>query len=262
MEHMPDFDDIKITRAITNAYHEKFSSCIVSDVIIVGAGPSGLAAAYTMASEGLSVTIVERKLAPGGGIWGGGMAMNDVVVQQEALPILDEVGVRTDRRQDGLPVVDAVEMAAALSLKAIQAGATILNLVTMEDVLIYEGRVCGLVVNRTGISNVMHVDPVTLQSKAVIDGTGHDASVVAKLRKRGLLEGIERVVQTGEGAMDAAAGEAFVVEHTDEVFPGLYVMGMSVCATYGGPRMGPIFGGMLLSGRKVAELILAKLKGG
>lgn len=33
---------------------------------------------------------------------------------------------------------------------------------------------------------------------------------------------------------------------------------MAVCATFGGPRMGPIFGGMLLSGRRVAELILEK----
>jgi thiamine thiazole synthase len=33
---------------------------------------------------------------------------------------------------------------------------------------------------------------------------------------------------------------------------------MAVCATFGGARMGPIFGGMLLPGRRVAELILEK----
>ena len=58
----------------------------------------------------------------------------------------------------------------------------------------------------------------------------------------------------------AAAGEAFVVDKTTEVYPGLWVSGMSVCTTLGGPRMGPIFGGMLLSGKRVAELILADLK--
>jgi thiamine thiazole synthase len=36
---------------------------------------------------------------------------------------------------------------------------------------------------------------------------------------------------------------------------------MSVAATFGQPRMGPTFGGMLLSGEKVAELIIEKLKG-
>ena len=56
--------------------------------------------------------------------------------------------------------------------------------------------------------------------------------------------------------MDAWAGESFVVERVAEPFPGLWVTGMSVCATFGGPRMGPIFGGMMLSGKRVAEMIL------
>jgi thiamine thiazole synthase len=62
--------------------------------------------------------------------------------------------------------------------------------------------------------------------------------------------------------MDADAGERFVVERTARIMPGLYVAGMAVCATFGGPRMGPIFGGMLLSGEKAARLVLADLDGG
>ncbi|KAA0002477.1 MAG: ribose 1,5-bisphosphate isomerase, partial [Thermoplasmata archaeon] len=42
--------------------------------------------------------------------------------------------------------------------------------------------------------------------------------------------------------------------------PGLYVAGMAAIAYAGSPRMGPIFGGMLLSGKKVAEEILKKLE--
>jgi len=34
---------------------------------------------------------------------------------------------------------------------------------------------------------------------------------------------------------------------------------MSANAVFGGPRMGPIFGGMLLSGKKCAEIILEKM---
>ena len=60
--------------------------------------------------------------------------------------------------------------------------------------------------------------------------------------------------------MDATGGEAFVVEHAGEVFPGLWIAGMSVSATLGGPRMGPIFGGMLLSGQRVAAAIQASLE--
>lgn len=50
-----------------------------------------------------------------------------------------------------------------------------------------------------------------------------------------------------------------VAQMNDEVFPGLWVSGMSVCATLGDPRMGSIFGGMLLSGRLVAGLITSAL---
>ena len=62
--------------------------------------------------------------------------------------------------------------------------------------------------------------------------------------------------------MDPMAGEDFVVQNVSEVYPGLWIAGMSVCATLGGPRMGPIFGGMLLSGQRAATLIAAKLKDG
>jgi ribulose 1,5-bisphosphate synthetase/thiazole synthase len=58
--------------------------------------------------------------------------------------------------------------------------------------------------------------------------------------------------------MWAEVGEQMTVENTIEVYPGLYVTGMACNAVMGAPRMGPIFGGMLLSGKKVADLILKK----
>ena len=61
--------------------------------------------------------------------------------------------------------------------------------------------------------------------------------------------------QLQEGFMDVDRAETEVVEKTCEIYSGLYIAGMSVCSVFGLPRMGPIFGGMLKSGKKVAELI-------
>ncbi|MCK4520079.1 MAG: ribose 1,5-bisphosphate isomerase, partial [Candidatus Omnitrophica bacterium] len=50
-----------------------------------------------------------------------------------------------------------------------------------------------------------------------------------------------------------------VVSNTKEVCPGLYVCGMAANAVFGASRMGPIFGGMLLSGKRCAEVVKKKL---
>ncbi|MGD8450226.1 MAG: sulfide-dependent adenosine diphosphate thiazole synthase [Phycisphaerae bacterium] len=256
---MRTISETEVSQAIIRAYHEKLSACLTSDVIIVGAGPAGLVAAFRLASQGRSVTVLEKRLAVGGGIWGGGMGMNEAVIQDEALPLVDEFGVRHQPGYEGLHTVDTAELTCALCLKALQAGARVLNLTTVEDVGVRAGRVTGVVINRTMIVGALPVDPLTLAAKAVIDTTGHEAIVVAALRKRGLLP-TPAAGAFGEGPMDATAGEAFVVERTSEIYPGLWVAGMSVCAALGGPRMGPIFGGMLLSGARAADLITPTIR--
>jgi thiamine thiazole synthase len=62
----------------------------------------------------------------------------------------------------------------------------------------------------------------------------------------------------GEKSMWAEVGEDTIVRNSREVAPGLYVCGMCSNAVFGAPRMGPIFGGMLLSGKKVAQDLIKR----
>jgi sulfide-dependent adenosine diphosphate thiazole synthase len=63
----------------------------------------------------------------------------------------------------------------------------------------------------------------------------------------------------GERSMWAEVAENTTLKNTKEAFPGIFVAGMAANATFGSFRMGPIFGGMLLSGERVAELIDERL---
>jgi thiamine thiazole synthase len=254
---MAETFEAEISRAILDSYHAKLRASLVSDVVIVGAGPSGLVAAWKLAESGRRVVVLEKRLTPGGGIWAGAMGMSRIVVEDAAAGLLDELGVRHGAA-GRLRTADAAELAGALTFRAIRSGATLLNLMTAEDLCVKDGRVRGVVANRSVLAENFPIDPVTFSCRTVIDATGHEAALVHCLRRRGLVEG---AASPGEGPMDAAAGEEFVVDRVGEVFPGLVMAGMSVCAAYGGPRMGPIFGGMLLSGAEAARVAGDRLDG-
>ncbi|MEO0243824.1 MAG: sulfide-dependent adenosine diphosphate thiazole synthase, partial [candidate division WOR-3 bacterium] len=232
-----------------------------SDVIIAGGGPSSLTAAFYLAKAGKKVVVLERKLSLGGGTWGGGMGFKFAVVEGNCLEILKDMGIRYKHEGADLYSVDSIELASGLIFSALQAGAEIFNLLSVEDLVLSDGRVKGVVINSSPIEIAkLHVDPITLMAKAVVDATGHDLEVVRVfLRKNNVKLYTETGDILGERSMDAEEGEKITVEKTGEVFPGLYVAGMAACACFGGPRMGPIFGGMLLSGRKLAEILKEKV---
>jgi len=249
-----------ISAAIVNSFTEKLLNNLEVDVAIVGAGPSGLVAAHDLAKAGKKVAMFERKLAPGGGTWGGGMLFNEVVVSADALPILKDfnIGYRKGKGKEDFYLLDSVEMASGLIFGAVHAGAKIFNAMSVEDIVFHDGRVNGLVINWTPVERLaMHVDPLTVIAKNVIDGTGHPCEILQlATEKAGIKLDTETGKVLGEKPMWVANGEPQTVTNTKEYFPGLYACGMSANNASGGYRMGPIFAGMMLSGRKVAKLIL------
>ncbi|PIP16260.1 MAG: ribose 1,5-bisphosphate isomerase [bacterium (Candidatus Ratteibacteria) CG23_combo_of_CG06-09_8_20_14_all_48_7] len=250
-------DDVVISRAIVETYFQDLLNYLENDVAIAGAGPAGLTAAYFLAKKGRKVAIFERQLRVGGGMPGGGMMFNKIVIQEETKKILDEFGIRYQKYQNGYYVADSLETTSLLTSKAIQAGAKIFNLIAVEDLSLQEGRVNGLVLNWSAVKTAgLHVDPITIRAKAVVDATGHDAVLCRLLVDKGkvtLRTPTGKVA--GEGPMWAEKGEEMIIANTGEVFPGLFIAGMTVNAVCGGPRMGPIFGGMLLSGERLSLLI-------
>ncbi len=254
-----------ITEAILTEYFEKFKSSLDLDVAIVGGGPSGLMAGYRLASRGFSVALFERKLSLGGGMWGGGMTFNFIVVQDEGRHLLEDIGLTLKPFKNTYYTVDAVAATTTLASKACLAGVRVFNCISVEDVVLREEnglkRVTGLVINSSPVEIArLHVDPLVINCKYVIECTGHDVEVLKTLVRKNDVRlntpsgGIE-----GEQSMWAEVAETNTVNNTREIFPGVYVAGMAANASFGSYRMGPIFGGMLLSGAKVADEIAQRL---
>jgi len=261
VEKIKEVEEDVITRAIIRKAMEDWIGLAETDVIVVGAGPSGLTAAMYLAKAGLKTVAFERKLSFGGGIGGGGMQFHKLVIQAPADRILREVGCKLEPLEEGLFIADTADMIAKLASKAIDAGAKMILGVTVDDLIYRDSptRIIGAVVQWTSvIMSGIHVDPLGIKAKAVIDCTGHDAEVLAVASRK--IPELDVSIK-GEKSMWVSRAEQLTVENTREVCPGLFVAGMAVAAVDQTPRMGPIFGGMLLSGAKVAQLVTQKILG-
>ena len=248
----------EITRSIASMFNETIQEYADSDIIIIGAGPAGLTAGRRLATTGLKTLIVEQNNYLGGGYWVGGYMMNPVTVRSPAHRVWDELGVPYRKIGECLYATWGPHACSKLIAAACDAGVRFLQLTKFDDLILKNGRVSGVVVNWMPVSalprNVTCVDPIALESKIVIDSSGHDSVAVKRLMDRGYLK------WKGMDPMWVDGGEDEVVNKTGEVFPGLIAAGMSVTETFGLPRMGPTFGSMLLSGNKAAEVAQSKIQ--
>ncbi len=253
-------DEKKISQYILKYTMEDWMNIVDSDVVIVGAGPSGMTAAYYLAKANKKTVIFERRLSFGGGIGGGAMNFHKVVIETPADEIMEEIGVRMKEVEEGVFVVDTAEFMAKLGAATVDAGAKIIHGVTVDDVIFREDplRVAGVAVEWTSTQmSGLHVDPLFISAKAVLDATGHDSEIIS-VAARKLPE--LNIQIPGEKSAYSEIAEELVVMNSGKVAEGLYSSGMATAEVRGLPRMGPIFGAMLLSGRKVAQDIIHDIR--
>lgn len=246
-----------ISRTILEHFTNDMHEALNAEVFIIGAGPAGLVAGRALAQAGRRVFIIEQNNYLGGGSWLGGYFMNTITVRAPAQKLWEELGVPFEEVKPGLFAAYGPLANASLIAAAAKAGVKFLQLTHLDDLVVKEDRVAGVVINWSPVralpKAITCVDPIALECELVIDATGHDAVAVNKLARRGMVE------VKGMGALHVNASEDALVQHTGEVFPGLMAAGMAVAETHGLARMGPTFGGMYLSGQRVAELALEKL---
>ncbi len=256
-----ELDDLLVSRAIIERFSEKLLNYSEMDVAIVGGGPAGLMAAYVMAQKGVKVAVFEKKLSIGGGMWGGAMMFNEIVVQEEGKRILDELGVHSKPYHTHYYTADSIQTITTLASYATKAGAQIFNLMSVEDVMVRDERIIGLVLNWTAVNMAgLHIDPLSVKAGMLVDATGHAAELIKILCQKCNFKLLtETGAIMGEKSMWAERAEKNILDNSKEVYPGVYVAGMASNAVCGEHRMGPIFGGMLLSGERVANLIAEKI---
>ena len=126
----------KVSEAIITTFLKELRDSVDCDCIICGGGPSGLMCARDLALNKVKVLLVEKNNYLGGGFWIGGYLMNKVVIEESAREILRELRIPFKKYQEGIYVADSVCACSSLIREACRAGAKILNMTFIEDIVL------------------------------------------------------------------------------------------------------------------------------
>lgn len=288
-----DWSDFKFTpirestvsRAMTSRYFKDMDKYAVADVIIIGAGSSGLSAAYVICKNrpDLKVVCIESNVSPGGGAWLGGQLFSAMIMRKPAHLFLDEVNVPYEDEGDYVVVKHAALFTSTVLSEVLKfPNFKLFNATAVEDLVTRpagtngEVTAAGVVTNWTLVTmnhdtqscmdpNVIELagyqDDGSRDESAkhgvILSTTGHDGPFGAFTAKRIVqIDGNQTVA--GMKGLDMNHAEAAVVKMSGEYkgVGNVYFAGMESATLHGLNRMGPTFGAMAVSGIKAADEIL------
>ncbi len=229
------------------------------DAIVIGAGPAGSSAAYTLAKKGFKVLVVERGRAPGSKNMFGGRVYADPI--REVFPDLDKSapihrwvtkerislvsgGKMTSIEFEGGERVSfttyLTELSSWMAKKVEEAGGIVLTEITVDNLVMENGRVRGIkvgneevladvVIDAEGINRLL-LERAGLVPKLSPSYTGLGVKEVIKLSK----EDVERNFGLGDGegmawlfmgdVTGGLPGGAFLYTNKDSISLGMVVM--------------------------------------
>lgn len=171
---------------------------LITDILIVGAGPAGLSAARSAAETGLSVLVLEKSLEVGypihtsGGSWT--RELREFGIPEHFLHLIHEHEFISSNSRAafhyGFPEICVIDIRGVyqhLAVQASLAGAEILTNTLVKEPLIEQGKLCGARAVRNG-------QQLEVRAKLVIDASGLGAVLGRPL-------GLSRKVESfGNGA--------------------------------------------------------------
>jgi len=184
---MTNSSEIHVTKTIMNEFMDDFIDNILdTDIVIVGSGPCGVTAAKYAAELGHKTVMIERNIYGRRDVAGGFLLPKNTVMAP-AHKILEECGVRLKDAGDGLYVCDSFEMVSKMLASACDAGAKLLNSTNVEDLVLKEDHVDGVVIQWFPSSRCQNSLPAWTDRYKVESCDrcyGHDSFLVSALASR------------------------------------------------------------------------------